>query len=159
MTIPRVKRNQVWKIHWIRVCFLPGPPGLRCRERTLSLCQFVFKVKLTSLEERKRSSGIISVLFTVLHTPWGRVTATDFFFFFLPHHVTCKDLSSQTRDWKHWVLCWVTQSCPTVCEPLDCSLPGSPLHGDSPGKDTGVGFHALLQGIFPNQEDQPLGIP
>ena len=93
MTIPRVKRNQVWKIHWIRVCFLPGPPGLRCRERTLSLCQFVFKVKLTSLEARKRSSGIISVLFTVLHTPWGRVTATDFFFFFFCHTMSLAKIS------------------------------------------------------------------
>ena len=31
---------------------------------------------------------------------------------------------------------------------MDCSLPGSSVHGDSPGKITGVGCHALLQGIF-----------
>ena len=30
---------------------------------------------------------------------------------------------------------------------MDCSPPGSTLHGDSPGKNTGVGCHALLQGI------------
>ena len=30
----------------------------------------------------------------------------------------------------------------------DCSRPGSSVHGDSPGKNTGVGCHALLQGIF-----------
>ena len=46
------------------------------------------------------------------------------------------------------VLCLVAQSCPTLCEPLDYSLPGSTLHGDSPGKNTGVGCRALLQ-IFP----------
>ena len=23
----------------------------------------------------------------------------------------------------------VTQSCPTLCEPMDCSLPGSSIHG------------------------------
>ena len=34
---------------------------------------------------------------------------------------------------------------------MDCSLPGSSVHGDSPGKNTGVGCHALLQGIFPTQ--------
>ena len=34
---------------------------------------------------------------------------------------------------------------------MDCSLPGSPVHGDSPGKNTGMGCHALLQGIFPTQ--------
>ena len=34
---------------------------------------------------------------------------------------------------------------------MDCSVPGSSVHGDSPGKNTGVGCHALLQGIFPTQ--------
>ena len=37
------------------------------------------------------------------------------------------------------------QSCPALCNPMDCSLPGSSIHGDSPGKSTGVGCHALLQ--------------
>ena len=32
--------------------------------------------------------------------------------------------------------------------PHDCSPPGSSVHGDSPGKNTGVGCHALPQGIF-----------
>ena len=48
-------------------------------------------------------------------------------------------------------LCLVTQSCPTLCDPMDCSLPGSFVHGDSPGKNTRVGCHALLQGIFQTQ--------
>ena len=43
------------------------------------------------------------------------------------------------------------QSCPTSCDPMDYSLSGSPVHEDSPGKSTGVGCHALLQGIFPTQ--------
>ena len=34
---------------------------------------------------------------------------------------------------------------------MGCSPPGSSAHGDSPGKNTGVGCHALLQGIFPTQ--------
>ena len=38
------------------------------------------------------------------------------------------------------------QLCPTFCDPMDCSPPGSSVHGDSPGKNTGVGCHALLQG-------------
>ena len=42
----------------------------------------------------------------------------------------------------------VTQLCPTLHHPMDCSLPGSSVHGDSPGKNTGVGCHFLLQ-IFP----------
>ena len=43
----------------------------------------------------------------------------------------------------------LTQLCPTLCDPMDCSPPGSSVHGDSPGKNTGVGCHALPQGIFP----------
>ena len=40
----------------------------------------------------------------------------------------------------------VAQSCLTLCDPMDCSPPGSFIHGDSPGKNTGVGCHAPLQG-------------
>ena len=36
------------------------------------------------------------------------------------------------------------QSCPTLCDPLDSSPPGS-CPWDSPGKNTGVGCHFLLQ--------------
>ena len=49
------------------------------------------------------------------------------------------------------VLYLVAQLCPTLCNPMDYSPPGSSVHGDSPGKNTGVGCHALLQGIFPTQ--------
>ena len=52
-------------------------------------------------------------------------------------------------------MCLVTQSCPTLCDPMDCSPPGCSVHGDSPGKDTGVSCHALLQGIFPIQGSNP----
>jgi len=34
---------------------------------------------------------------------------------------------------------------------MDCTLPGSSVHGDSPGKNIGVGCHALLQEISTNQ--------
>ena len=49
------------------------------------------------------------------------------------------------------VLCLVTQSCQTLCDPMDCSPPGPSVYRDSLGKNTGVGCHALLQGIFPTQ--------
>ena len=44
------------------------------------------------------------------------------------------------------------------CDPTDSSPPGSSVHGDSPGKNPGVGCHALLQGIFPTQGSN-LGLP
>ena len=36
-------------------------------------------------------------------------------------------------------------SCPTLCDPIDGSPPGIPHPWDSPGKNTGVGCHFLLQ--------------
>ena len=44
-----------------------------------------------------------------------------------------------------------TQACPTLCNPLDCSPPGSSVHGDSPGRNARVGCPVLLQGIFLTQ--------
>ena len=38
----------------------------------------------------------------------------------------------------------VAQSSPTLSDPMDCSLPGSSVHGIFPGKSTGVGCHCLL---------------
>ena len=52
----------------------------------------------------------------------------------------------------------VIRSCPTLCNPMDCSPPGSSVHGDSPGKNTSVGCHFLLQGIFRMQGSNP-GLP
>ena len=40
--------------------------------------------------------------------------------------------------------CTCAKSRPTLCNAMDCPW-------DSPGKNTGVGGHALLQGIFPYQ--------
>ena len=53
------------------------------------------------------------------------------------------------------MLCLVAQSCPTPCDLMDYSLPGSSVHGESPSKHTGEGCHALLQGIFPTQGSNP----
>ena len=47
------------------------------------------------------------------------------------------------------------QSSLTLWDSVDHSLPGSSLHGILPGKNTGVGFHALLQGIFLTQGLNP----
>ena len=43
-------------------------------------------------------------------------------------------------------------------DPMDCSPPGSSVYRDSPGKNTGMGFHPLLQAIFPTQLSNP-GLP
>ena len=83
--------------------------------------------------------------------------------------VFSNELALQIRWPKYWsfsftispsneccaVLCLVAQSSPTLCKPMDCSPPGSSVHGDSPGKNTGVACHAILQGIFPTQGSNP----
>ena len=52
----------------------------------------------------------------------------------------------------------MSQSCPTLSDPRDCSLPGSSVLGNYPGKNAGVGCHAFLEGIFPTQGSNP-GLP
>ena len=56
------------------------------------------------------------------------------------------------------VLCLVAQLCPTLCDLVHYSPPSSSVHWDSPGKNTGMGCHALLQRILPTQGSNP-GLP
>ena len=50
-----------------------------------------------------------------------------------------------------WLKVKVAQSCPTLCDPMDCPW-------NSPGQNTGVGRLCLLQGISPTQGSNP-GLP
>ena len=56
------------------------------------------------------------------------------------------------------VLFLVAQSWLTFCHLMDCSPPSSAVHGDSPGKNTELDCHVLLQGTFPTQGLNP-GLP
>ena len=49
------------------------------------------------------------------------------------------------------VVCLFAHSCPTLQDPMDCSLPGSSVHGHSPGKKNRMSCLALLPGVFPIQ--------
>ena len=51
--------------------------------------------------------------------------------------------------------CLVAQSCPPLCDPMDCSPQGSSVHGNSPGKNTGVGFPCLPPRDLPNPGIKP----
>ena len=72
------------------------------------------------------------------------------------YKILCKKKNSLVLN--SLCVCLVTQSCPTLCDPIDYSPLGSSVHGDSPGKNTGVGCHSLLRGIFPTQGLNP-GLP
>ena len=52
-------------------------------------------------------------------------------------------------------VCLVAQLSPTFCDPMYCSLLGSSVYRNSPGKNTGVGCHGLLQVIIPTQGSNP----
>ena len=49
------------------------------------------------------------------------------------------------KSYIRYCVCLVAQLCLTLYDPMECSPPGSSVPGDSPGKHTGVGCHALLQ--------------
>ena len=59
-----------------------------------------------------------------------------------------------------WSMCCavLSSSVSSDCKPMDCSPPCSSVHGDSQGRNTEVGCHALLQRIFSTQGSNP-GLP
>ena len=76
----------------------------------------------------------------------------------LEQFLACNELSEPVSHYCYYcfqrvgsMLCLVTQSCLTLWDPIDCSPTGSSVRGDSPGKNTGMGFHAVFQAIFPTQ--------
>ena len=99
---------------------------------------------LTGWRGREQTSGLPLVLFPLNGSQVHLCTLTK----------RCVSMHEHV----HPVLCLVAQSCPALCFPMDCSPPGSSVHGDSPGKNTGVGCHALFQGIYPIQGSNP-GLP
>ena len=52
-------------------------------------------------------------------------------------------------------MCCAVLICSAMSDSMNCSPPVSSVHGDSPGRITGVGCHILLQGIFPTQGLNP----
>ena len=65
-------------------------------------------------------------------------------------HLVCSFILQISRGYSE-----VAQSCPTLCDPMDCSLPGSSVRGIFQAIVTGVDCHFLLQGIFPTQGSNP----
>ena len=66
----------------------------------------------------------------------------------LRYHFSCVKVKLILLKYSTSSVCLVTQLCLTLCYPMDCSLTGSSVLGGSPDKNTRVGCHALLQGIF-----------
>ena len=67
-------------------------------------------------------------------------------------------LAMKVLSLNHWCLSVCArslQSCPTLCDLMNCSPPGSSVPRDSPGKNTEVSCHFPLQGLFPTQGPKP----
>ena len=75
------------------------------------------------------------------------------------HFCSLKSISEKVKNRVNkWVHAKSLQSCLTLCTVVDCSIPPTPrlfCAWDSPGKNTGVGCHSLLQGIFLTQGSSP----
>ena len=70
--------------------------------------------------------------------------------------MTCMlDISAVSHMASMKVKVLVVHLCPTLCNPMDCSPPGSSVHGILQARNTGVGSHALLQGILLPQGSNP----
>ena len=55
----------------------------------------------------------------------------------------------------HKTMYLVTQSCSTLCNPVDCSPPGSSVHGDFPGNNNWSGFSCPPPGDLSNPGIKP----
>ena len=65
------------------------------------------------------------------------------------------EIGQDREAWCTTVSVQFSRSVVSDCDPMDSSPPGTSLHGDSPGKNIGVGCHSLLLGIFPTQGLNP----
>ena len=78
------------------------------------------------------------------------------FFLLIPHGCAWELQHAASVDSHLFCVCAQSpQPCPTLCNPMGCSPPGSSVHGIFPSKITGVSCHALSQGIFPSQGLNP----
>ena len=134
-------------------------PSIRVFTNELAFCirwpkywSFSFSISLSN-----EQSGLISFRMDLLDLLAVHGTLKSL----LQHHsskasiLPCSAFFIVQLSHPYMCLCLDAQSCPTFCNPMNYSLPGSSVHGASPGKNTGVICHALLQGIFPIQGWNP----
>ena len=92
-------------------------PWIAARQASLSITNSWSSLKFMSIESAMPSSHLILCRPLLLLPP-------------IPPSITVFSNESTLRiRWpKYWSVS-VTQSCPTLCDPMDCSPPGSSVHG------------------------------
>ena len=78
------------------------------------------------------SRGVLKVCFPLNNQVFFFIWDSNWhaWFYNTQHLLLCFAL--YTDGWPQYIMCvcgLVAQSCPTLCDPLDCSLPGSSVHG------------------------------
>ena len=110
------------------------------------------------------------------HCPQGWPPLWCLFMTFSPFHLPSSfTFASWDLIWNYHLqpssfprICYMTTQAATLsssivllkcvrlfCDPKDCSLPGSSVHGILQARITGVGCYFILQGIFPTQGSNP----
>ena len=108
-------------------------------------------------KENACNAGDLGSIPVLGRSPWRR--AWQPIPIFLPEESHGLRSLAGYSPWGHtaWVehfdiaVCVCAQSCQSLCDPTDGSSSGSSLCGIFPGKNTGVGYHFLLQGVFLTQ--------
>ena len=135
-----------WDLNWTPSCLCPAAPGaeglIRAHPHTLR-----FTCGSETGNSKPWAHPFLSPLCPVMlrAARWGYYIHFQKCFPKMFKSVT--DTVTQYPVSYSTVLCLFAQLCLTLCDPMDCS----PLHEHSPGKNTGVGCHPLLQGIFPTR--------
>ena len=124
--------SQARILEWCAISFSRGSSWWKGRTPCLLHCRWILYCWATR-EAHKSCALCLYMLY--IFTPW--------FFFIL-----------------YWLIDWLMHGCYVASVVSDSLWPyGQPSRllrpWDSPGKNTGVGCHFLLQGIFPTQESNP----
>ena len=81
---------------------------------------------------------------------------SEIFLCLLTHiYVYMKPMDHRQREFISHQFCSVSQSCPTLCDPMNCSMPGLPVHQQLP-EITQTHIHRVSDAIQPSH---PLSSP
>ena len=115
----------------------------------------IYTIKLgnTTISEQLRKQ-----LSQAMHRAFLKVTASTEVY----HHDQCSSPTDKEQIsldfsgyWQREAHSKLLQWCPTLCDCMDCSPPGSSVHGILQARIPELGCHFLLQGIFPNHGSNP----
>ena len=124
------------------------------------LTEEVARIQRRTIQKNKSHDGVVTYLepdFLECEVKWGlgsitmnKTTGSDGIpaelFIILKDNAVkmLQSICQQTWKTQQWPCVVLSHSVLSDCDPMDCSLPGSYDHSDSPGKNTGVGCHTQL---------------